>query len=158
MDPSPRDRQIKHVRKLGDKWIRSERVPDATWRRKEHRIVIKKIGCLSAIQPFILLTLHRTADLHRDRGARDQLITIVHPAVLSSDGQRWIHLSIVAHGIRSIAIVHSARAQSDGDGTSWKNSTIVARSSRDRGDFGAGSTRIRLPSIGKRLTKLEHHD
>ena len=86
MDPSPRDRQIKHVRELGDKWIRSERVPDATWRREERRIVIKKIGCLSAIQPSILLTLHQTADLHRDRGARDQLIATVHAAVLSSDG------------------------------------------------------------------------
>ena len=105
MDPSPRDRQIKHVRKLGDKWIRSERVPDATWRREERRIGIKKIGCLSAIQPFILLTLHRTADLHRDRGARDPLIAIVHPAVLSSDG-------------------------ADKTG---KNPRIAVRSSRDRG-------------------------
>ena len=86
VDPSPRDRQIKHVRKLGDKWIRSEHVPDATWRREERRIGIEKIGCLSTIQPFILLTLHRTADLHRDRGAQDPLIAIVHPAVLSSDG------------------------------------------------------------------------
>ena len=68
VDLSPRDRQIKHVRKLGDKWIRSERVPDATWRHEERQIIIKKIGCLSAIQPSILLTLHRTADFHRDRG------------------------------------------------------------------------------------------
>ena len=105
MDPSPRDCQIKHVRKLGDKWIRSERVRDATWRREERRIGIKKIGFLSAIQPFILLTLHRTADLHRDRGARDPLIVIVHPAVLSSDG-------------------------ADKTG---KNPRIAVRSSRDRG-------------------------
>ena len=86
VDPSARDRQIKHVLQMGSKWIISERVPDATWRREERRIIIKKRGRLIAIKPSILLTLHRTADLHRDRGARDQLIAIVHPAVLSSNG------------------------------------------------------------------------
>ena len=49
VDPSPRDRQIKHVLQMGSKWIRSERLPDATWQREERRIVIKKGGRLIAI-------------------------------------------------------------------------------------------------------------
>ena len=54
--------------------------------------------------------------------------------------------------------IWSVRFLSDGDGRSWKNSTIAARSSRDRGEDGAGPERNRLPSIGKQSTKLEQYD
>ena len=40
VDPSPRDRQIKHVLQIGSKWIRSKRLPDDTWRHQVRRITI----------------------------------------------------------------------------------------------------------------------
>ena len=45
--------------------------------------------------------------------------------------------------------LQSAGFPSNGGGTSWKNSTIAARSSRNRGDSGAESLGIHLQSIGR---------
>ena len=50
-----------------------------------------------------------------------------------SDSQRRIRLTIAAHGIRLIAIVHPAGASSDGVGDAWKNTTIAVRSNHNRG-------------------------
>ena len=99
------------------------RATNGKWIRSERRIVIKKIGCLSVIQPSILLTLHRTADLHRDRGARDQLIATVHPVVLSSHG-------------------------ADKTG---KNPRIAVRSSRDQAAIAAQSSHDRTFSAAESL-------
>ena len=41
VDPSPRDHQLMHVRNLSIKWPRSEGQAMATWRRKNHPIIIK---------------------------------------------------------------------------------------------------------------------
>ena len=41
VDPSPRDHDQSTCVKSFFKWLRSERLPDATWRREERRIVIK---------------------------------------------------------------------------------------------------------------------
>ena len=82
--------------------------------------------------------------------------------------ERWIFIAVIFSHPRdcdpTVAVMcdrdHPLHLQisSDGVGDAWKNTTISARSSLDRGDSGAGSMRIRLPLIGKRSTKLERHD
>ena len=42
VDPSPRDQQIKHVRKSGIEVRRSDDSPDATWRHEKRRISFKR--------------------------------------------------------------------------------------------------------------------
>ena len=92
--------------KRGLKWRGSDDLPRATWQPEDFPIGTTSDGSRN---------LHRTADLPRNSGARDRLITIVHPAFLSSD---------------------------DADKTR-KNLRIAVRSSRDRAAIAARSSRDR---------------
>ena len=73
-------------------------------------------------------------DLHQTEGITITIITAIF-AHLTADA-RW------NRGPRDQAIgaIHLPEALSDGCEDTWKNSTIAARSSRDRGAFAAEST------------------
>ena len=81
--------------------------------------------------------LDLTADTHRNRWPRDRAIV----ATRSPERNRT---ALDDRG-------RTPRSRRD-------RAAIAARSSRDWGEDGAGLERNRLPSIGKRSTKLEQHD
>ena len=72
MDPSPCDRQIKHVLQMGSKWIRSDDLHDATWRHEKRWIFFKSRLRKIVIGPFTYLKINRTVQTLRGRTPRSR--------------------------------------------------------------------------------------
>ena len=83
-----------------------------------------------AIAIIIVIFFYRTADAPRNLSPRD----------------------------RAIVTIHSPEVQSDDGDKSWKNPTIVVRSSRDRAAIAQLSSRNRSHRIRRRPTELQDHD
>ena len=131
VDPSPRDRQIKHVLKKKIKWNPSDALPVDTWKLLERRITIGRTMLVDkawshdriATLPDQIGRLRRFVEEHHDRGPIEPRSRRDRAAIVTPSGR--INLYDLQKGILE---------ERNHD---W--STIVTRSRRDRGLIAARS-------------------